>query len=77
MYWIALKLDPTHPETLFNLAATYFELQDYAKAINYYTLLTQMMDKPDYKVFYNLAMCLEKIGDLSNAQINYQLVFAL
>lgn len=53
------------------MASTYYEMQEHAKAINYYNLLIQSNKINDYRVYFNLAMSYEKLGDTSKALENY------
>lgn len=49
-------------------------MQEYGKSVNYYNLLIQSNKVNDYRVYFNLAMCYEKLGDNLKATENYQQV---
>jgi tetratricopeptide (TPR) repeat protein len=54
------------------MASTYYELNDYPKAIIYYLQLVMQNKINDYRVYFNLAMCYERLGDNLKATENYQ-----
>jgi tetratricopeptide (TPR) repeat protein len=66
------QINPNNTLTLFNMASTYYEMDEFAKAINYYQLLVNSNRINDYRVYFNLAMCYEKLKDNLKATENYQ-----
>ena len=65
------QINPNNTLTLFNLASTYYELNEFGKAVNYYQLLVNSNKINDCRVFFNLAMCYEKLSDNVKATENY------
>ncbi|CAK74901.1 unnamed protein product (macronuclear) [Paramecium tetraurelia] len=69
---IALEISPNNTFTLFNIASTYYEMQDFTQAIIYYQKLIQVNKVSDYKAYFNLAMCYEKAGENQQALEMYK-----
>ncbi|KRX09731.1 hypothetical protein PPERSA_02603 [Pseudocohnilembus persalinus] len=56
--------------TIFNLGTCYFRLQDYEKSIEFYQSL-ELTLFADCRLFFNLAICFERLNNTSQAMINY------
>jgi len=53
-------MDERHPLTLFNLATTYFSVQQYEKAVHYYEIL-EGVKSGDPRINFNMAMSYEQL----------------
>lgn len=70
----ALAINSKDKYTLYLLAATYQEAEDYAKAENIYDRLS-LMDPVKDDVFYNLGLCLGRENKLASAHYNFGIYF--
>lgn len=69
----ALKIDPTHPHTLFGLALVYAE-KGQTDLENLYLRRTTDSEPDFYEAYYNLAINLQDEGKLEDAEAEYRKV---
>lgn len=70
----ALEINNRDKSTLYLLAMTYQEIEEYAKAVEIYDRLSLMSPVKD-DVFYNLGLCLGRQNNLGLAHYNFGIYF--
>ena len=70
-----LKKDSLSQQTLFLLANSYENLEEYSRAIPIYERLTSMRPIMHQDVFYRLGVCYGRLGRLGRAHYNFGIFF--
>ncbi|NNC86519.1 MAG: tetratricopeptide repeat protein [Bacteroidia bacterium] len=66
-----IELSPNNTKVLFNIGITHYALKNYPKAIEFFTRVTQI-EPGNANAYYNLGNTYRDIGDIANANLNFQ-----
>jgi tetratricopeptide (TPR) repeat protein len=70
-----LGFEPKNPEDFFNVGCIAAKKEDYAKACEHFRKTIELAEDFE-QAYYNLAICLEHLGELKDAIENWQIYYA-
>ena len=69
----AYNIDPTNPDLQKAMGDFHYSFQEYSTAVEYYKLSLASGNLRNFETNLQAAKCFEKLGDLENAKLYYQI----